>query len=555
MRITSFLAATVSSLALVIASSALSQPRHHGSSAYTPDFTDDQAVLSLTDQSGQIEGRFGRMFALNSPYNKQGDTLTPHPSPIYDLLRLGEAGGAMEEDDSAVGDGKAPAGVTFFGQFVDHDITLDVTTQLDRPAVPEDIPNQRTINLDLDCVYGAGPEANPYLYALPKLAVGDAIGATGRYDLPRFNGVALIGDPRNDENVVVSQLQSAFITFHNAMVDELLVDKGLEGEVLSPQEQRDIFEEARDHVIHYYHRLLIEDFLPQVIGIQRTVDIAQNGRRFYFPQGFYDNDDQNIQRPFMPIEFSVAAYRFGHSQVRHAYMLNGTRVDVPLFDPAGLMGFRAINEQDVIDWHYFFAVDESSVTPQKARRIDTKLPGHLFRLDMVGVVPEGDLGSLAGRNLNRGRIYRLPSGQQLAERMGFSPVDADQAVSQTLAINQTPLWYYILQEASHVETGWNSKDLFFVEKDEGGKELLMSEIRSAYKSNDEKGATSDFGNILGPVGGTIVGEVIAGLIDHYREATGKGLDFVPTISIGSKDTEAFGHRIQMQHMLTFAGLL
>lgn len=570
MRLLPLLAATVSVAALIGSSSAMAQQRHHGSSAHTPDFVYEPSVRWRADKDGRIEGRFGRMFALNKPYNEHDHTLTPHPSPVYDLRWLGRDDGPMEEaDGDAAGDGNAPAGITFFGQFVDHDITLDVTTKLDKPAIPEQIQNRRTINLDLDCIYGAGPEASPYLYDLPKLVVGDEIGGSGRHDLARFNDVALIGDPRNDENVVVSQLQAAFIAFHNKVVDALIADKRLDPTTLNPHQEREIFEEARDHVIHYYHRLLVEDFLPQVIGVQLTVHIAQNGRKFYFPEGFYDNANNKIQEPYMPIEFSVAAYRFGHSQVRQAYSLNDDRQDVPLFhtrndetnDP-GLMGFRPIAEQNVIDWRYFFAVDENDHRLQKARRIDTLLPSHLFTLQNFGIVNEDDLGSLAARNLNRGRTYRLPSGQDLAKRMELAVTEADNTVKKTLAIEKTPLWYYILQEASQFEAGWSKENHYFVAR-AGGQDVKLENIRTdaskTIKLTDEQKDTGDFGNILGPVGGTIVGEVIGGLIDHYRETTGKGLDFVPdpeiVDAIGSKETENYGRRVQMQHVLRFAGVL
>ena len=538
-------------LSLILVNPANSQQYGHGAPAFTPEL-EASNILPLSDQSGQIEGRFGRLFALD-PNNPTG--LRPHPSPIYDLRRLGRDGGPMVEGGQSGGEGIAPAGITFFGQFIDHDITLDVTTQLDQPALPERVDNQRTINLDLDCVYGAGPEASPYLYDLPKLVVGDPIGSSGRHDLARFNKVALIGDPRNDENVIVSQLQAAFIAFHNAMVDKLLHEDGLTDASLTPTQKREIFEEARDHVIHYYHRLLIEDFLPQVIGVQLTKQIAQDGRRFYFADGFYNNKNSTIRRPFMPIEFSVAAYRFGHSQVRQSYTLNETRQDVDLFnsETGGLRGFRPIEDQNVIDWRYFFAVDGSSVEPQKARRIDTKLPAHLFKLHEVGVVPSDDLGSLAARNLNRGRIYRLPSGQQLAEYMELKSIPADDDVKSTLVIEETPLWYYILQEASHVQATW--KDNLAVEKKGSGQAEVDPEQKSGYGLKQTPGGTKEFGNILGPVGGTIVGEVIIGLVDHYRESTGKGLDLIAEIDIGAKETSEFGRRVQMQHFLDFAGLL
>ena len=575
--------------AVVCGNATANENFHHGAGTYVPELQLSlSSGSSQSDSAGRFseEGRFGRMFGLWEKYRGQ-EPLRPHPSPNYDLRRLGRDNGPMEEKDDVPGDGLAPAGITFLGQFVDHDITLDITSSLDAPAVPEDIRNHRTVSLDLDCVYGLGPEGSPHLYDFPKLVTGDNMG-NDRFDLPRFNKRALIGDPRNDENVIVSQIQSAFIAFHNSMVDEL--HKRLHPEAngnsseitaLTRAEKSELFEKARDHVIHYYHRLIVEDFLPQVIGADRTLDLAHDGRKWYFPTGFYNNDNSSIQHPWMPVEFSVAAYRFGHSQVRSSYHLNRVSQDVPLFsfseggesNDMHLMGFSPLNETHLINWRYFFPVSGNEDLMQKARKIDPRLPGHLFTLDKVNVVPAGEPGSLASRNLNRGRVYRLPSGQDIAVAMGVkTPVLADEATVSTLALSETPLWYYILQEASHVHTTWNSSYNMIVEIPPGEDAGAGSETTEgtaagdggkgylAQVTNDDEETipapvSEDAGNILGPVGGTIVGEVIYGLIDHYRERTGKGLDYNASIEIGESNTGTYGRRVQMQHMLEFSGQL
>ena len=58
-----------------------------------------------------------------------------------------------------------PLGFGFFGQFVDHDITLDTTSSFERQNDPEGISNFRTPALELDNVYGSGPSVDPWLYA------------------------------------------------------------------------------------------------------------------------------------------------------------------------------------------------------------------------------------------------------------------------------------------------------------------------------------------------------------------------------------------------------
>ena len=135
---------------------------------------------------------------------------------------------------------RIPAGFTYLGQFVDHDITLDLTSIGDKAADPDGIENFRTPALDLDAVYGLGPDGSRQLYARnpganagkgpgPKFLIGKTInvafgGVTGdhRNDLPRSpEGFALIGDHRNDENLVVAQTHLAFLKFHNKVCDQI----------------------------------------------------------------------------------------------------------------------------------------------------------------------------------------------------------------------------------------------------------------------------------------------------------------------------------------------
>lgn len=509
------------------------------SDLYSPRF-------QITDNQGPApEGRFGRMFSLSpSPGENQ---LAPHPSPVYDLHQLGAPLGPMDESvsgGSSTGSASVPAGYTFLGQFIDHDITLDTTSKLDMPAVPEALRNFRTPNLDLDCVYGGGPESWPFLYNGPFLRkpdtpVGSVEGNT-RWDHMRIGGRAVIGDPRNDENLIVSQLQTMFISLHNEMVkllsgfsDEALVTRA------SPHQQAEWFEAARDHTIHCYHRLIIEDFLPHVIGETRTQKIANEGRRHYFPGGFYNNVAGTVQLPFMPVEFSVAAYRYGHSQVRDEYKISACR-SVPLFSPEPaerIFGFEEIDEQNLIDWGQFYTVSSSLTRPQSVRPIDPKLPSHLFALHEVGVVPSdvrpSVLGSLAARNLNRGRSFRLPSGQALARVMGFTPLETDDACRSVLGDVETPLWYYVLQEAAETSAPLSE---------------FLPDAQAGSSSSEENG------NILGDVGGTIVGEVLIGLLDHYREVTGKGLDFVPSILLETSSTQ-IGQRILMEDVLKMASVV
>lgn len=441
--------------------------------------------------SEKLSGRFGRLF---EPEN--GHVLvTPHIVEKDALTVLGRKGGAMDEGVSTdpAADSEIPAGYTFLGQFIDHDITMDPESSLDNmDQKAEQFENFRTPNLDLDCIYGAGPDATPFLYdATKRLQIGDTIaGSSEHHDLPRFRGRALIGDPRNDENLIVSQLQLGFLKFHNALMDVC----------------GDDFNEARRSAIYYYHTMLKEDFLPRIIGQDLTDEISRE-RLFYFPLGFEDGP----RRPYMPIEFSVAAYRYGHSQVRANYTMNEEFADVSLFDKGiGLKGFEPARTW--LDWTYLF--DTNHQHHSFSRKIDTKLPASLMDLKVARVVDSGPV-SLAERNLHRGLSFNLWTGQSVAQQMqnaGASNINvlAPDAATTEAGMTESPLWYYILQDA----------------------------------------AENAQGQSLGPVGGRIVGEVLLGLIEHYWVSVSE-TGWQPRVSVPQQQADRF----QITDMLHFAGVL
>ena len=269
-------------------------------------------------------GRFGRMFGKLPAFSS--DT----PEIRAALLEIGKAGGIMDAKDK-LSEGpvklitepalsaKNPnnttltAGFTFLGQFLDHDMTFDPTSNLERHSYPEHISNFRTPSLSLDNLYGAGPGASPHLYDQSAAGQGikfllEATGTAGKFDVPRNSqGVALIGDPRNDENLIVSQLQVAFLKFHNACVDHVKTKIKL----TKPDE---IFAEAQRLVRWHYQWIIVHEFLRKTCGADVVADVLENGRKFYK----WHNE------PYIPVEFSVAAYRFGHSQVRPSYRANFT---------------------------------------------------------------------------------------------------------------------------------------------------------------------------------------------------------------------------------------
>jgi hypothetical protein len=197
------------------------------------------------------------------------------------------------------------AGTTFVGQFIDHDITFDSGSTLGVPTNPASTTNVRTASLDLDSVYGGGPVASPQLYDSSDRAKLK-IGFGGLFeDLPRAeDGTAFVGDPRNDENLIIAGLQCAFI--HNHAVDSLRADH-------QASSTDDAYKKARQLTTWHYHWLVLNEFLPLFIGQSMVDDILRNGRRFYRPE---------LGQAAIPVEFQGACYRFGHSMVRPSYRAN-----------------------------------------------------------------------------------------------------------------------------------------------------------------------------------------------------------------------------------------
>jgi len=394
-------------------------------------------------------GRYGRMFRNLRPFSPSdeslralADSMGPFPVPAV------SASDGPPTAAAAIQPGENPdlaAGYTYLGQFIDHDITFDPVSSLERRNDPDALVSFRTPRFDLDSLYGSGPADSPWLYDQEnpaKLLVGHNTDPDQEpEDLPRNQqGRALVGDPRNDVHVIISQLTLAFIRFHNAAVDHLRSQFVPEAE---------LFDEAQRLARWHYQWVVIEDYLRPLVGpevLDRVlVTDPTTGARSADPR-FY----RWKHEPFMPVEFSAAAFRFGHSQVRATYQLNASldplHIFLPSFDPAPLEhigGFRPLPLGWTIDWDLFFAVDGSS--PQLSRRIDTKVTGPMAQLP-----PVLDRGRrpLALLDLLRGKALGLPSGEAVAGAMGTAAVGTPVGPA-----TKTPLWYYLLREAELATEG------------------------------------------------------------------------------------------------------
>lgn len=453
--------------------------------------------LAIPPGSNSTPGGFGRMFP---------DLQARKPTGLEMAKRFGAPGGLMDggettEDQQNPG---FPSGFTYFGQFIDHDLTLDASSSFDRQADPNGLVDFRSPRLDLDTVYGLGPVVSAHLYDPDSHGTKLAL-SPDSVDLARTaHDVALIGDPRNDENMLIAQLHVAMIKFHNRLVDLLRAGKITDalGGKPGPKPPRepdtqqpgatldqlldvdnyynDVLAKAQQLARWHYQWIIVHQFLPTVADADVVRDVERTGPRFYRPG----------TRPFIPAEFAVAAYRFGHPTVRSSYRVNENfsgkifpdDPEAPTKPRSDLRG-GPVDAEHVIDWRLFFDVGQHD-SPQFAKRIDATLNSRLLDLPVSAVPGAKDgalarpVASLAVRNLLRSETQGLPSGQDVARKIGEIPLTDEQLGTE----GPIYLWYYVLKEA----------------------EVLAN------------------GRHLGPVGSRLVAEVLIGLLDadptSYRSA-------------------------------------
>lgn len=497
------------------------QRRFHGSKISLTWFPFPWLASPCADMFGYMSSPAVRT-ATKLPFNAVNQTL------------LGQLGGLMGDpgrdpnpgshNPTDQGVSAIPAGYTYFGQFVDHDITMDVSSSLDSVTDANTIHNMRTPALDLDSVYGRGPALDPFLYAFPSTGPTTAVkfqlgsntntgpggpsnnGTPGgmvtqsQFDVPRIAGTntAVIGDPRNDENLIVAQFHHAMLRFHNKVV-ELLLAASFAG---------DIFAEAKKIVTHHYQWAVVNDFLKRICGAAAVTNalstvVAPPGSSFR-----------------MPVEFAVAAYRFGHSMIRDTYWVN---FNFPTATLGQVFEFirnprLPVFSNWVVDFNAYFDTGVPVPVHNKARTIDSFMATGLEGLPGF----TGLMAVLATRNLRRGLALGLPSGRGMATSFGITPMTTAQLTQGLPAaevnllnsnggilLQKTPLWYYVLREAAVI----------------GG------------------------GNELGPVGGRIVAETFARMLKRdatsYLHVTGGFTPFLPSTVAGD---------FTVADLVTFAGV-
>lgn len=415
-----------------------------------------------TPRSPTDRGPYGRMF-------RTAPLAAPPADELRELAgRLDAADLADEHTELAQLDDNAaiPAGYTYLARFVNHDITFDPASSPQRQHDPDATETFRTPRLHLDGLYGRGPAHQPYLYDDEDPAKFRLVGA----DVARMGSVALIGDARNDEHLVLSQLHAALLCFHNAVVDVVREE--------AETAEHHVFEEAQRRVRWHYQWVVLNDLLPRLCGEDVLHDLLHRDE-FVVTTGwspdptppnpghprssttevirprlrFYRYD----RSPFIPVEYAAVAAAVSHAMPRRSYVVNDT-----LRAPAGtrprLDDHRPLPADWEVDWSWFFRVSGAPHRPQASRRIAVR----------AGLPPA------ALTHLEHGARVGLPSGQAVARAMSLDPLPASRLALDTLPglERETPLWYYALREAGELCRGC----------------------------------------CLGPVGGRIVAETLAGLV-------------------------------------------
>lgn len=536
---------------------------------------------------GVAFGRYGAMFETLA-----GAKRLP-PGALWALAEAMikvDAGAPLAGEDPADENPTIPAAYTYFGQFIDHDLTLDPTpfntAERDRSALVD----FRSPALDLDNVYGRGPDDQPYMYEDNglKLILGTAPGNEGavigtKADLFRIAAgaapnvrpdVPIIGDKRNDENKIVSQIHTAMIHFHNKVVmeDSLITQFGGD-----PSDNTSRFKAAANIVRWHYQWVVVFDYLATICEpgmVNEVLNPAGTPHLIHYLK-------TDATYPYMPIEFAGAAFRFGHSMVRPSYALNrvvgaqdsnpdpNAPSRIPTFnrDPnirKNLNGFPGPLAPDWgIDWGFFLDVPTATLTPAQADKTKPthfRVPQPSYRIDALLVSPLIDLpeffnvatdppdlvtqigaanitlpagfpksaaglpakqtlvGHLAFRNLLRGQELGLPSGQDVANALGIKPLPDDilwSAGSRLLDASKLNA----ADKASFEATDAARKKVF---KDWGTLGLAGSAPLWFYVLREAEyyGVTHDpneplvgmGGQHLGPVGSRIVAETLIGVL-------------------------------------------
>lgn len=425
----------------------------------------------------EYEYTFG---ALSSRHPKPSDT---------DLEDLWKA----ISKSSVPGKTQLPAGYTYFGQFVDHDLTLLRQNQLPTTTAtdPDKLMQGRKPVLDLDSVYGGGLADSVIVYQknTGKFQLGETSDINNtenkkNHDLYRdLLYKALIGDPRNDENLLVAQMQVLFMHFHNKVVDTIQSNTGINNPSI-------LYQRAREEVIRAYQYIVLYDFAYQILPLEIYNSILTSNR------GKLSKPDKSD--PKVSVEFAGAVFRL-HSLVRDRYFINNKKNSLTLTELFFYTGKSKsafpLPANVIPDWEqFFFFKDHNGLSnrfPNFANPLSAK---SVINVDsptnkrlQQQLASQSNMSEL---NIKRGLSLNLKSGQAVfrhlrsKHRLLFQELGLKLPKSEILdalgsnhyfSVN-TPLWLYTMIESVDENDGTCLGKL--------GGWILADTLRTAALSSD-----------------------------------------------------------------------
>jgi hypothetical protein len=367
----------------------------------------------------------------NSPFTRiipnsqaYGANAAPRPAAKAISLQMAE-----DPDHPSFSSPKIELGLVFFGQFVDHDLNFNSTEEGQGASIDPNNPiNRRTPALDLDPVYGGGPHGDPEFYTPDGLFF--KLGTNGNDLLRDPNGVAIIGDPRNDDNGMIAQIHLAFQKYHNLLMTRAL--HGVDPSSLNPAQKDALFNAVHERVIGFYQGIVANQFGTVITG--RPISTKEPPLA-------------NV-----PAEFDMAVFRLGHTLVPNTLVVDHQGDRKSPTDPS-LRGPGAFVPMDLLFGR----------GAQPSAKFDDKVSETMRELlillsptdpgagDLIGGdsanIGEGQIIDgvmhldLVETNILRGREVHLPSGEEYLAMLDHRPYNP-------ATDGNTDLFQYILDEAT-----------------------------------------------------------------------------------------------------------
>jgi len=538
------------------------------------------AEFMALPRNGAVPDKYGRLLDLK-PAPRLPDAC------LRDIARAmirADDGAPITEREPADENPAIPAGYTYFGQFVDHDITFDPTPLSAATVDAAARIDFRTPALDLDSLYGRGPADQPYLYDGPFLRSGAPVDPAGartgsRHDLFRIPAPgqlagerpqqAVLGDKRNDENKIVAQMHAAVAALHNRIARTPALIRAGGGD---PRKPGSVFDTAARLTRWHYQWVVLHDYLERICEPGSVAQCFTAGGKPRLPLYLHNKP----RYAYMPVEFAAAAFRFGHSMIRPGYALNRfTGTDpwsnrIPLFTRGptteNLNGFPAtLPDTWGIDWGYFLEglrpnqpeageEGERFAVPQPSYRIDALLVAPLADLPEFRDQPHW-VQNLAYRNLARGE-GGLPSGEAASKAI-LGKVSLPKAAIWDAGSRLAREFPPHGEEAAALEETRKARRKVHDKWVAGGGPLngntplwfyVLREAEYYGVTADQNDPAIAFGGQhLGPVGSRIVAETMVGLLAmDPASILNEGKGFAPLPAIAGRG------RLTLSRLVAFA---